>query len=107
MEIGLLSRKDRRDCKHNNSSNECNDALKIDKTDSKGRYIMKDYFTPSVGATFGQESAVDKVQLEFTTTTLQQLMAGRQLVMADMHSLNLSSQQRLRQLLIDYLTAKI
>lgn len=68
---------------------------------------MKDYFTPSVGATFGQESAVDKVQLEFTTTTLQQLMAGRQLVMADMHSLNLSSQQRLRQLLIDYLTAKI
>ena len=68
---------------------------------------MKDYFTPSVDATFGQESAVDKVQLEFTTTTLQQLMAGRQLVMADMHSLNLSSQQRLRQLLIDYLTAKV
>ncbi|MGK0249894.1 MAG: hypothetical protein ACI910_002655 [Oleispira sp.] len=32
---------------------------------------MRDYLTPSVDATFGQESAVDKVQLEITTTTLQ------------------------------------
>ena len=44
---------------------------------------MGDYFTPSVDATFGQESAVDKAQLKITTTTLQQLMAGKQLVMAD------------------------
>ena len=51
-------------------------------------------------------SANDRVQLEIPIDTLRRLMAGQRLLVEDMHCLNYDSQQRVRQLLMDYMMGR-
>ncbi len=48
----------------------------------------------------------ESVQLEIPVKTLRRLMAGKPLIVADMHCLNQDSQQRVRRLLMDYMMGK-